>query len=471
MDALRAQLNSLNATTPHNLSSTSTREVGGNAMLLKRFKEAENEIIELKKQIVSLERSGGGNSTGPGGGKGGKGSTGGGGGGSGADPSEIKALQKRIRELESGGGGGGGGAAEKKAIATIEKKYEKQAKELEKVTRKEKAALESRVNQLETDITQVTSRCHEAEIERDQLRQHVHELSQTTTEIETLKMKVLLFDDLTLQLQQTNQQINQLTSQYKKESQLRKQYKNELEDLKGAIRVYARARPMAQYEIDKDCQKIIEFPDDSTVLVHTSRGNKEYEFDTTFTDLSTQEAVFEDTKRLIESFLDGFNVCLFAYGQTGSGKTFTMTGSPSSPGLTPRAITEMFRLIHERTHCTSRVSTYFVELYNDNLVVSEPTPPHSFTSHPLCLSLSLPLSVSVSLSLCLSLSLSLSLSLCLCLSLSVSLCLSLSLSLSASLSLSPHTLSRTCIGSSITSVLVASLPNLISKWMPRKWFL
>ena len=39
---------------------------------------------------------------------------------------------------------------------------------------------------------------------------------------------------------------------------------------------------------------------------------------------STQEAVFEDTRRLVESFLDGFNVCLFAYGQTGSGKTHTM---------------------------------------------------------------------------------------------------------------------------------------------------
>lgn len=46
-----------------------------------------------------------------------------------------------------------------------------------------------------------------------------------------------------------------------------------------------------------------------------------------------------------------------------------MTGSESMPGLTPRAINEMFRLITERTHCTSRVSTYFVELYNDNLVV------------------------------------------------------------------------------------------------------
>ena len=56
--------------------------------------------------------------------------------------------------------------------------------------------------------------------------------------------------------------------------------------------------------------------------------------------------------------------------QTGSGKTFTMTGTPDMPGLTPRSIGEMFFLIGEKKNCTVRVSTYFVELYNDSVVVS-----------------------------------------------------------------------------------------------------
>lgn len=34
--------------------------------------------------------------------------------------------------------------------------------------------------------------------------------------------------------------------------------------------------------------------------------------------------VFSDTQPLIQSVLDGYNVCIFAYGQTGSGKTYTM---------------------------------------------------------------------------------------------------------------------------------------------------
>ena len=39
--------------------------------------------------------------------------------------------------------------------------------------------------------------------------------------------------------------------------------------------------------------------------------------------------MFDDTKRLVQSVIDGYNVCIFAYGQTGSGKTYTMMGSGS----------------------------------------------------------------------------------------------------------------------------------------------
>ena len=42
--------------------------------------------------------------------------------------------------------------------------------------------------------------------------------------------------------------------------------------------------------------------------------------------------VFEDTKHLVQSAVDGYNVCIFAYGQTGSGKTFTIYGGDQQPG-------------------------------------------------------------------------------------------------------------------------------------------
>lgn len=67
-------------------------------------------------------------------------------------------------------------------------------------------------------------------------------------------------------------------------------------------------------------------------------------FDSIFGPNSTQDQVFEDTKILLQSAMDGYNVCLFAYGQTGSGKTFTMQGDLNCPGIVPRSIEEIFSL-------------------------------------------------------------------------------------------------------------------------------
>ena len=38
---------------------------------------------------------------------------------------------------------------------------------------------------------------------------------------------------------------------------LYRRYYNEVEDLKGTIRVYARVRPMAKYEIEKSCSEAV----------------------------------------------------------------------------------------------------------------------------------------------------------------------------------------------------------------------
>ena len=35
---------------------------------------------------------------------------------------------------------------------------------------------------------------------------------------------------------------------------------------------------------------------------------------------NTQSDVFRDSKHLMTSVIDGYNVCIFAYGQTGAGK-------------------------------------------------------------------------------------------------------------------------------------------------------
>ena len=70
-----------------------------------------------------------------------------------------------------------------------------------------------------------------------------------------------------------------------------------------------------------------------------------FTFDKVFPPVSTQETVFTEISQLVQSVLDGYNVCIFAYGQTGSGKTFTMEGDLSQRqtwGMIPRALEQVF---------------------------------------------------------------------------------------------------------------------------------
>lgn len=165
--------------------------------------------------------------------------------------------------------------------------------------------------------------------------------------------------------------IDYLEKQYKEEQVMRKRYFNQMEDMKGKIRVYCRVRPMLKFEKDKGQNIAIAVPDELTIghPWKDEKKNREYVFDTVFTPEISQEKVFEGTKHLIQSAIDGFNVCIFAYGQTGSGKTFTIYGSNDNPGLTPRGIFELFHVIQRDSNkYTATVKCYMLELYTDYLV-------------------------------------------------------------------------------------------------------
>jgi hypothetical protein len=69
---------------------------------------------------------------------------------------------------------------------------------------------------------------------------------------------------------------------YNKEQALRKKYWNEIEDMKGKIRVYARCRPFAKYEIEKGCTQVVSFPNEMSVVVESERGGKPFTFDSCF---------------------------------------------------------------------------------------------------------------------------------------------------------------------------------------------
>jgi hypothetical protein len=160
-----------------------------------------------------------------------------------------------------------------------------------------------------------------------------------------------------------------LETRIKTEISQRKRLHNIVEDMKGKVRVFCRIRPMLSSEMHKNCQQIINPIDDFNVTLETRNGPKVFSYDSCFGPSISQEQVFEDTKRLIQSAIDGYNVCIFAYGQTGSGKTYTMHGNAENPGITPRAVDELFNLISNlQNHCEINISCHMVELYMDTLI-------------------------------------------------------------------------------------------------------
>uniref|UniRef100_A0A161ZPF1 Kinesin motor domain-containing protein n=1 Tax=Daucus carota subsp. sativus TaxID=79200 RepID=A0A161ZPF1_DAUCS len=105
---------------------------------------------------------------------------------------------------------------------------------------------------------------------------------------------------------------------------------NEVQDLKGSIRVYCRIRPFMPGQMGM--QSIVEYVGENGELIVVDRtkqgkeGPRSFKFNKVYGPTTTQVDVYSDTRPLIRSVLDGYNVCIFAYGQTGSGKTYTMIG-------------------------------------------------------------------------------------------------------------------------------------------------
>ncbi|KAI3823627.1 hypothetical protein L1987_05067 [Smallanthus sonchifolius] len=151
---------------------------------------------------------------------------------------------------------------------------------------------------------------------------------------------------------------------------------NEVQDLKGNIRVYCRIRPFLKGQSKK--QTTIEYIGDNGELVVTNpskivkESHRVFKFNKVFSPAATQEEVFVDTQPLIRSVLDGYNVCIFAYGQTGSGKTYTMTGpnvsSPEDWGVNYRALNDLFHLSQiRRSSFEYEIGVQMVEIYNEQV--------------------------------------------------------------------------------------------------------
>ncbi|XP_072076007.1 kinesin-like protein KIN-14I isoform X3 [Arachis hypogaea] len=149
---------------------------------------------------------------------------------------------------------------------------------------------------------------------------------------------------------------------------------NQVQDLKGNIRVYCRVRPFLGAPSPNQSVGSI---DDGSISILTpsnygKEGKKTFNFNKCFGPSATQSQVFADTQPLIRSVLDGYNVCIFAYGQTGSGKTFTMSGpddlTEETMGVNYRALNDLFLLQDQRKDTIIyEIGVQMLEIYNEQV--------------------------------------------------------------------------------------------------------
>ncbi|CAK7896267.1 kinesin-like protein Kar3p [[Candida] anglica] len=174
-----------------------------------------------------------------------------------------------------------------------------------------------------------------------------------------------------------------------KQEHSRRVLHNRLQDLKGNIRVYCRIRPpidainaakdLTTFDILNDSlshdakkEMIISrdpTSENSSIHSYSMRNNTfKFQFDQILSMDTDNNTIFKDVSQLIQSCLDGYNVCVFAYGQTGSGKTWTM--SHPQHGMIPLSIQKIFNDIEElkTTHWEYSLVGQFLEIYNEQLI-------------------------------------------------------------------------------------------------------
>lgn len=161
---------------------------------------------------------------------------------------------------------------------------------------------------------------------------------------------------------------------------------NKLQELKGNIRVFCRVRPVftdhdrfsfdiaSDGKLNENGKEVLTVSNDNVLNnnTHSFRVNSkmsvyDFEFDKLFAEGKSNKDIFPEISQLIQSSLDGFNVCVFAYGQTGSGKTWTM--SHADDGMIPLSFKKIFEDIAnlESQGWKYEVEGQFIEIYNEQI--------------------------------------------------------------------------------------------------------
>ena len=227
--------------------------------------------------------------------------------------------------------------------------------------------------QLRANLAESATREAELDTSVKRLEGHIHFLESDN------KSQSQAFADLERRMQNAIQTASEAMDKLRTEETLRRKLHNQVQELRGNIRVFCRVRPSLDSDpVDTSAQ--IAYPDDETDSKEVEVTGAEeksslgtittkkhpFAFDRVFGPKSRNQDVFSEISQLVQSALDGYNVCIFCYGQTGSGKTFTMS---ASDGMIPLAVNQIYGTAKslEEKGWQYTMEGSFIEVYNEEL--------------------------------------------------------------------------------------------------------
>ncbi|OQR88827.1 kinesin, partial [Thraustotheca clavata] len=250
--------------------------------------------------------------------------------------------------------------------------------------REEKVTLESELNTWKT-------KWHETQENKNMVEMAA--LCKAQSEAEVYKMRLNEAQNSTTQsLEAKNQLIAELTTKVKEGEALRRKMHNQIQELRGNVRVFARARPFLPCDGSSlESSIVCDTENQSLTIKVPQRDPEQYTFDRVFAPIAGQDTVFEEVSEFVQSAVDGYQVCLFSYGQTGSGKTHTMQGSGNGEmrGIIPRSIKKVLEECERKNEHGWKytLQASYLEIYNET--VRDLLAPRSPTEDPKSLEISM----------------------------------------------------------------------------------
>ena len=252
---------------------------------------------------------------------------------------------------------------------------------------RERASLEERSRSLDAQLTAKGQECAELSTRADFEHAEVERLRAATAEYERIAATSQTdASSLQARAMALAKSLSEAERRVAEGEMIRRRLHNTIMELKGNVRVFCRARPLSSDEMETDdaaneALQMTESSDELALMTAGAqsamgRGAREerhlFTFDKVFSPSTNQSAIFTEISQLVQSALDGYNVCIFAYGQTGSGKTYTMVGGEGEEhqGIIPRSLAQIFqhaKKLEQEMGWSFDMQAQLLEVYNEEV--------------------------------------------------------------------------------------------------------